>query len=65
MNLTLMMINDKARGRRGKNAVQEHADCSGLHTHTHTASSGLCSNKVMDEAYRRINVSMCLMSVQH
>lgn len=57
-----MMINDKARGRRrGKNTVQEHADCCGSHT---LCEFRVNSNEVVDvEVYRRINVSVCLMCV--
>lgn len=32
VNLTFMMINDKAAGEDGGDIVQEHADCSGSHT---------------------------------
>lgn len=62
MNLTFMMINDKARGRRG-GKIQFKSMLIAV-ARTHSVSSGPYRNKVVDvDAYRRINVTMCLMCV--
>lgn len=63
MNLTFMMINDKARGRRGVKIqfkiMPIAVACA------HTVSSGPHGNKVLNETYRGMNVSRCLMCVLH
>lgn len=63
MNLTFMMINDKARGRRGVKIQFKSMLIAA--TRAHTVSSGPHSNEVLGEAYRWINVSMCLMCGLH
>lgn len=64
MNLTFMMINDKARGRRG-GKIQFKSMLIAV-ARTHSVNSGPYRNEVVDvEAYRRNNVSMYLMCALH